>query len=254
MVFILNKLIKRNEITRQNSFTILLFVIFTGFFQPILYDFRILITGFLLVLALRRAIGLRDKTDVKKKFFDISFWLAVMVFTFEASFPFLIIPFFAILLYEPERFRNWLIPVIGFIGVAILAICLSYLWVDSFFGLYNFNFILDFNFDAYREQGLILPLGIVLAFNIWLFLHFFREVRKAKRRNKASLYLIFWFWVAGIFTVFFTPEKNGSELIFLILPVSIAGSLYYQQKKELIFKEILLIAMLVFSLALPFLI
>lgn len=254
LVSTLNNLIQHHEITEHNSFTILLFVIFTGLFPTILDNLDMIVSGLLMVLAFKRAIGLRRKEHFRRKILDISFFLAVMVFSFESSFCFLAIPFFAVIIYSPQNIKHWLIPVIAMLSAGILAVGLSYFLTDSPWGLYNFNFALDYNFDTYRRDGLILPLGIILAFNIWLFFHFFKVTKMAKRRNKASLYLIFWFWVAAVFSVLFTPQKDGSELIFFILPVSIAGSLYLQQKKEILFKEILLIGMLTFSIVLPFLI
>jgi hypothetical protein len=48
-----------------------------------------------------------------------------------------------------------------------------------------------------------------------------------------------------------SPVKNGSEFIFFFVPLSIITSNYFESKRERIFKEILLIGLVLMPFLIP---
>jgi putative effector of murein hydrolase LrgA (UPF0299 family) len=49
----------------------------------------------------------------------------------------------------------------------------------------------------------------------------------------------------------FSPVKNGSELLFFFVPLSIIISNYFESKEERVFKEILLIGLVLMPILIP---
>lgn len=69
---------------------------------------------------------------------------------------------------------------------------------------------------------------------------------------KGSGYLVVITWIVAVFAVLLSPQKTGSELLFFIIPVCVMGANYFQQQKEKIFKEVLLDALILLAVLLPF--
>ena len=77
-------------------------------------------------------------------------------------------------------------------------------------------------------------------------------MQNATRRLKATLYLVLAAWLVSILVIILSPHKNGSELLFFILPVCIMGANYFEQKGEYIFKEVLLVSLVLLTVLVPF--
>lgn len=254
LMVLINFIVKRNQVTEKNSFTIVLFALFTVSFSAILENGKVLVSALFILLALRRIISLKSEIAVKNKIFDASFWIALSALFFEWSLLFFVIVYLAILLHAASDYRNWIIPIMAILCVFILYTCFHLLVYDSFFKVLTFFRAPDFNFFNYGEPYILLPLSFMLAFALWIIVDFLLVIKNAARNLKPSLVLVLAIWVISIFVVIFSHTKDGSELLFFIIPTSIIGANYFQRKKEKTFKEVLLIVLAITTLLWPFLV
>ena len=72
---ILNFIALKNGLTKNNNYALFLFFIFLLFFSSTLQNKNIVISNFLLLLALRRLISLKSLISTKVKIYAASFWL-----------------------------------------------------------------------------------------------------------------------------------------------------------------------------------
>lgn len=252
LMVLINFIVKRNEVTKKNTFTIFLFAVFTVIFLPILQAEEIIIASVFILLALRRIVSLRSGLYVKRKIFDASFWIGIAFLFYPESIWFLILPFIGILFYALQDFKNWLIPFFALMSVFILKTSFNLLVFDQFFNPISYFSYPSLDFTSYHQFSILIPLSVLLAFTLWSLFTYFKTIQKATRKTKYTLYIITITWLLSIFVVIFSNEKNGAELLFFILPVCVIGANYFEQKGEKWLKEILLISLLVLTLIVPF--
>ncbi|MBW2961513.1 DUF6427 family protein [Mesonia aestuariivivens] len=248
LMVLINFIVKRNDVTKKNTFTIFLFAVFTVIFSPILKTEEIIIASLFILLALRRVVSLRSGLQFKRKLFDASFWIGIAFLFYPESLLFILLPFLGILFYANQDFKNWLIPFFALFSVFILKTCLNLLVFNQYFyPLSYFNYP-TLDFSVYRKLPILIPLSFLLTFTIWSLFSYFKTIQKVNRKTKYSLYLIMITWLISIFLVLLTPHKNGAELLFFILPVCVIGANYFEQKGEKYFKEFLLVFLLLLTI------
>lgn len=253
LMVLINFIVKRNEVTKRNTFTIVLFALFTISFPEILESGKILLSGLFVLLAFRRIISLKSKLSIKSKIFDASFWICLASLFFAWNILFLVIIYLAILFHAADDYRNWLIPLLSFFCVFVLHTCFSLIVYDHFFDVFHFLPAPNFDFSNYGQLDILLPLTLILAFAIWIFIDYLLVIQKASSSIKSSLVLVLAIWLCAITIVAFSPTRNGSEFLFFIMPTSIVGASYFQRGKDKIFNEILLALIIVCAVLFPFL-
>ncbi|MBT8221578.1 MAG: hypothetical protein KJN96_00275 [Eudoraea sp.] len=119
-IFAVNFIVKRNQITANNSYAILFFTLLIFLFPEVLRDNNGIICGFFLLLAFRRIISIRSLRNVKMKLFDASLWIAVASIFYDWALLFFILVYITLSMYEPKNIRNWFVPIIATATVALI--------------------------------------------------------------------------------------------------------------------------------------
>jgi len=252
LTFILNFIVKRNGISKKNSFAILLFALFTMLLLPVLKASEIFVSAFFILLALRKIISLNSGLEIKKKIFDASMWIAVASLFYPLSLFFLILPFVGIFYYATQDFKNFLIPIVALICTYLLVTTGYLLALDQTFPLTQFLIIPDFTIGIYQEAYLLIPLIIIALFTLISLFFFLKEMQSTIRKRKAMLFLIFLFFIIGLLILVLSPHKTGDELLFPILGVSVMGVIFLEQKGLKLIKEIALATLILAVLIIPF--
>ena len=117
---ILNFIALKNGLTKNNNYALFLFFVFLLFFSSGLQNKNIVISNFLLLLALRRLISLKSLLSIKEKIFDASFWIFLAALFHFWSILYIFLVFIAIILHVSKDYRNWIIPFIALFAVTIL--------------------------------------------------------------------------------------------------------------------------------------
>lgn len=252
LMVVLNFIVKRNTISKKNTYTILLFGFLTTLCLPVLQANELFIAAFFVLLALRRVISLRSGLEIKKKIFDASLWVVVASLFYPLSILFLILPFVGIFYYALQDFKNLFIPLVAVFCVYFLVTTGYFLVLDTPFYLSQYFVFPSLNLEVYQEADVLIPLMIIGLFTILSLFFFLKELQLTIRKRKPMLFLIFLFFIIGLLIVLLSPQKTGSELIFPFIGVSVIGTIFLEHKGGKILKEITLGILALAVLIIPF--
>jgi len=252
LMFILNFIVKRNVISKKNSFAILLFGLLTILLLPVLKANEIFVSAFFVLLALRKIISLKSGLEIKKKIFDASMWIAIASLFYPLSLLFLILPFVGIFYYATQDLKNILIPFVALICTYLLVNTGYLLVLDITFPLSHFLVIPHLNIAAYQQPHIVIPLIISTLFTLISLFFFLKEIQNTISKRRAMLFLILLFFIIGLLIVVLAPHKNGAELLFPVLGISIMGVIFLEQKDLKLIKEIVLATLILSVLIIPF--
>lgn len=250
-LLVLNFIAKKNELTKRSAYKTLLFAIFCISFFSLLQNESVIISNLCVLFGLRRIISLKSNIQVQKKIFDATFWISIATLYHFWSAIFFILVFFAILNFA-SSFRNWLIPFVAFMAVALLTFSFHLLVYDHLYTLSDWFQASNFDFSKYGELKMLIPLSIILAVLLWSLLQYFSAIQKASITRRPVLSMILISLILGAAVAIFSPTKNGSELIFFFVPLSIVASNYFDNKKDKIFKEVMLVTLLLMPVLVAF--
>mgnify|MGYP001369611580 CR=1 FL=1 len=186
----------------------------------------------------------------QKKIFDATFWICIASLFYFWSILFLVVVYAGILYYLP-KLKNWLIPPIAVLAVAALTQSFHIITYDQFYTFsewFQWNY---FDYSNYQNPKILIPLSIILALTFWTLVKFFAVVNKASVSMKPSLNLVLLSLLTAVAVAVFAPTKDGSELIFFFVPLSIIASIYFDQKSDKLFREVLLAFLILMPLSIP---
>ncbi len=231
---------RKNDLTKNNTYKIFLFAIFT-FLLPITFlETEILIANFFILLALRRILSLKSHKETQKKIFDASLWISVASCFYFWSILFIGLLFVAILFIAGSDFRNYLIPFVGMATVIILTNSYTLLVQDAFYTPLDWVGTFGFDFTPYNTINLWIPISILLTILVWVIAHHFIDLAKKSKKYKNTANLILVALGTAVLIALVTPSKNGAELLFMAMPFSVLTANYIEMPKEKVFKEIVL--------------
>lgn len=250
-LMVLNFIAKKNELTKRSAYKTLLFAVFAISFFHLLENESVIIANLCILFALRRIISLRSHKFIQKKIFDATFWISIATLYHFWSGLFFAVVFFAILNFA-SNFRNWLIPIVAFSAVASLTLTFHLLVYDQFYTFSDWFQASNFDFSRYGELKVLIPLSITLGLLIWTLFQYFAAIQKASISRRPILSMILFSLAVAVAVALFSPTKNGSELIFFFVPLSIIASNYFENKKDRILKEIILATLILMPFIVAF--
>jgi len=86
----------------------------------------------------------------------------------------------------------------------------------------------------------VISTTIILTYGIWSLLYFLRFLKTKSKKSRPSFLILIFAIIVGLLIIIVSPNKNGSEFIFLFAPLSIIITNYFETIKEKWFKEALL--------------
>lgn len=240
-VFTFDFLSGKNDLTKNNSYKILFFSLFMIIMPQTFLNSKILVANLFILFALRRIISIRTKKQINKKLFDAAFWISLAtLLSFWASL-FYILIFIAIILYTITDVKNWIIPFVGVLTVAV--ICISVLIVtntDIIEYFLNMNTYISFDFSPLNSRQIIVSSTIIFSYFIWAVFFYINNIKTKSKNVKPSYFLILIATLIGFTIVLISPNKTGAEFLFLFAPLSIILATYMEILKEKWFKEVLI--------------
>ena len=244
-VFILDFIISKNNLTRKNSYAILLFGLFITLFPQSISQHYMLLSNIFILFALRRLISLHSKVDIKKKIFDAAFWIALATLCYFWSILFLIVLIIALLYHSQNDIKNWIIPGIGLMTVAILMFSFNIVYHDKYFIENTFNTNLSFDFSIFNNLQSIISITLFFSLLIWTLIYFIKSIKQKTKRFKPSYIFIAISAIIALTIVIISPIKSGGEFIFLFAPLAIIMANYLENLKEKWFREVLILVLFV---------
>lgn len=239
-LIVLNFLVSKNNLTKKNSYKLLLFSLFL-IVIPITFQINtILISNLFILLALRRIISLRSNIKIKKKLFDAAFWIGIAsLFYFWAILFFLLI-IVALIFYSLGQIKNWIIPFIGLFTVIIIIVSFSMLIDNHFSEASNYFNTISFDFSTYNILYLIIGITILTSLGLWSLFFYIKNLKRIIKRDRSSHILIVVVLLISAVIVLIAQNKNGSEFIFMFAPLTVIMANYLESIKEQWFAELFL--------------
>ena len=159
---------------------------------------------------------------------------------------------YAGILYYLPKPKNWLIPPIAALAVALLTLGFHIIAYDQFYTFSQWFEWSNFDYSNYQNLEILIPVSIILTLALWTLVQFFAVVSKASVSMKPSLNLVLLSLLTAVAVAIFAPTKDGSELIFFFVPLSIITSIDFDQREDKVFREVLLVLLILMPLCIPF--
>lgn len=244
-VFLLNFIVKRNQITGNNSFAILYFVLLFVLFPEVMLDANAILCSFFLLLACRRLISFRSLKNIKLKIFDATIWTALASLFYDWALLYLLLVFIAVYFYEPKNLKNWLVPLTGIFTVYFIAS--SFLVVvglpDYLEQHYRFSLHLDRDLVSFLSYSTKLILySIVIIFTGFLA---FLKMGKLGLGRIITVRLIAISMTIGIIVTFLKTDEGVYPVLLTFFPAATLVTKYVEVIKRTNVREVVLIISLI---------
>ncbi|WP_179318737.1 DUF6427 family protein [Winogradskyella helgolandensis] len=246
LVFLIDFIVSKNNLTQRNSYAIMTFGLLFGMFPEAMMHTNILLANLFIFFALRRLISLHSILHVKKKLFDAAFWIVLAALFYFWAILFFALVIVALIYHSQNDFKNVIIPFMGAATVIILLLVYNILVDDVYLKPTNFKRYASLDFTAYDSKENILKLTVLFTSYVWTLVYFFKNIPDKNKKLKPSYFLIAWASIIAILVAIIAPTKNGSEFLFLFAPFSIIMANYIEVISERWFKEVF-VALLVIA-------
>jgi len=249
-VLVLNFIVDKNNLSLKNNYEILLFSLFLLLIpQTTTNAFIVLSNGFIL-LALRKILSMHSKKRIKKKLFDAAVLIGIASLFHFWSILFFVLLFATILYYAEVDIKNWVVPFLGVFTVYIITTASLLVINEDFFNIDAIVPRVSFDLTHYNTLSYIVSITMLLSFGFWASLFYLKVIRKKKRNYRPGYKIVFAASIIAAVIVIISPEKNGSEFLFLFGPLTIVITNYIDTIEEKWFKELFLFFILIIPIVL----
>lgn len=253
LMFLVDFVVSKNKLTRNNSYAIMTFGLLISMFPEAMKPLDLLLASLFVCFALRRLISLHSRVDIKKKLFDAAFWIAMATLFYFWVFLFFALVIVALIYYSQNDVKNIIIPFVGVATVLILLIVYNVIMHDVFFRPSNFERYASLDYTPYNSKESIVKLTVLCTVFIWILLAFFRILPDKNKKIKPAYFFIAWASIIAMLLAVIAPLKNGSEFLFLFVPFSIMMANYIEVISERWFKEVFVALLIVTPILVLFL-
>jgi len=237
-LFITNFITKRNGLSKDNSFSALFFVSFLLFIPSAFENFKVILSSFFILLAMRRLISMKSLLTPKEKIFDASLWIFIAALFHFWSILFIFIVFVSIIFHVSGDYRNWVLPFIAFFTVGILFIFFSLLidkeWLEVVWNQTG----TDFRFYYLEKSASNAALVLYALFSVVFLISMIFTMSKRPIIMLASFKKVIFIFLISVLIYIISPEKSNALLLFGLMPASILATGFIEINKDSVLKEI----------------
>ena len=246
-IFLTDFITLKNDLTKGNNFALFLFFIFTLFFSSFLQNNNIVISNFLLLLALRRLISLKSLVHAKEKIFDASFWIFLAALFHFWSIFYIVLVFIAIVLHVSKDYRNWIVPFIALLAVTILFFLANSILDNTLMGTLLDKTYISFEFYNFESVYHQIALAVFTSLSLFAFVaHIFDLPNKSLNMQSSHKTTVFSFILAvGIYIL--STNKNNGSIAFCFAPLAIIGANFLQNINNKAVKDVTMYSFLVLA-------
>ena len=253
LFFGVNFIVSKNKLTQDNSYALLFYLLVISFFSAYLYGYQVVFEHLIHLLFLRKVYSIQTLKEIFKKLFDAGFWLGVMCLMNPFLIVFSLLLFAVLIVHKRVRLQTVLISVIGFLIPIFLFFTYSF-WIGEI-SLFTDKFILytTYDFSMYKEIRFLAPLGGLSIFLLFAVFMKTENVFSVNNRFKKSWILLLIHLLLSISYLFFTFNRDGSELLMAAVPVAVILAHGFESIQRKLLKEIGLILFVLIALLGPLL-
>ena len=250
--FFYNFVVTKNNLTLDNFYAFFTFTILLIYFTAITHSAETLITLILYLIFIRKIYSLKSKKNTLQKLFDSGFWLSILFIIEPFTAIFSILIYSGIFLHQKSVSNTLIAPIVGFLTPLIIYFTYC-LWFDKLYVFTNLFYFDTFNSFIFRPEN---PYYWITAFILALsVMGMFLKSPKAFSVNnsfrKSWILLIINLLIALTFALL-VPNKNNTELLFLLFPSAIIIANGFESVGSNFLKNILFLLLLTSAIVLPF--
>ena len=239
-----NFILIKNKLTLNNSYGLLLFALFSGFFPAVFLNVTTIFLNLLLLIFLRRVFSLRSNKDIYKKIFDCGFWLGILFLLDSTTVIFGMLIFLSVRMFQKLTVRTLLIPVVGFVTPVFcyFSYCLWEGDTSEFSNL--FLWYSNYNFEVYTaNKFLFSTLFLGIGSLISIFIKTPKVFLISGDYRKYWILIIFNFFLAiTVFLIQNTHQTN--KILLLFFPASIIITNWLENIERVFVKNIFIIVLI----------
>lgn len=223
-LFILNFIVKKNGMSRDNSYAILFYFLFLLFFPYAFDNFNLMVSNFLVLLALRRLISLQSLKAPKEKIFDASLWIFLAAIFHFWSILFIALVFISILFHVSRDFRNWILPFIAFIVAIVLFFLFAFIFDETRIAFVMSNIPIDVGIDYFTDTRQNLALSIFAPVVVYYLIVTLMTLSSRPLILQSSYKKVISAFFIGLAVFIISPHKSNEVLMYTFAPLAIMAS------------------------------
>ena len=240
LMLIFGFIIKKNNLTQINSYALFIFVCLLLLTPNVFQNSKPILSTVFILLALRRILSFNSKKNIQKKILDASLWIGIATLFYFWSILFLLVLYAALIQLASKNFKLFLIPIIGMFVVFIIC-TIYFLYLDNnMYWFTDYENFTSFDFSSYKPLKNFFSLFVMLSMIVISLVFKFLNFTKTPLRKKSKYWIIIFTLITGIIIVILTAQKNGIELIFTIVPISILFSNFIEALQRKWVSEVML--------------
>jgi hypothetical protein len=246
--FMINFIVKKNGLSKDNGYAILFYLLFVLFFPTIFNDSNVIYANFFILLALRRLISLQSLKASKEKIFDAAFWIFIASLFQFWSILFLILVYISIIFHVSRDYRNWVLPFIALLAVTILFYMTSLILNFDAVAFIQERAVIDFRIDYFKNNYENAALSIYTAVALFFVTSMLMTLSNRPQIVHSSYKkIVACFFIAAIVYII-SPNKSNDLLLFSIAPLSIMATNHVEYMQQKLNNEIVYYTLIVCSL------
>jgi len=242
-VLLLDFIIRKNNVTKNNTFAILVFVLFILLIPQIYSAPKLILANIFVLLATRRILSLTTEKNTVKKIFDATMYITLASFFYGWAILFFVVLYPAIINKTKFNVTYLFIPIIGFLGITSIAVAYQFLVTDSYSWLYHWIPDRDFDISIYGDRGLFVTTPFLLGLLVWMGGARLTKLASLSKKERPSAITMLLITIISVGIILVKAQKNGSELFFLFAPLAAITSNYIESgtsKTRRMFSEVFL--------------
>lgn len=240
LLFLLNFIVKKNRLTRANTYSILFFSCFLIMIPPPFVESSFLLSNLFLVLALRRIWSLASENNMERKILDASIWISLATLFYFWSILLIVVLFIFIIQIGYKNLKLLWIPFVGVFTVFVLITTYNLVANDTLFWFMGIEIKTGFDNFAYKSVPLLITIFLFIIIMIWGLAQKAFSVSKGSLKEKLNFKILFIVTVTFVVMVLLNPVKNGTELLFIIAPLAIIATNLIENLRTFWMKELFL--------------
>jgi hypothetical protein len=238
--FIINFVVKKNNLTKDSTYTAFFYFVFLLFFPSIFDNLKLLVTNFFILLALRRLISLQTLKFPKEKIFDASLWIFVAsIFQFW-SILFILVVYASIIFHVSRDYRNWLIPFVSFFTFVVIFTLFSFIFDSSLIANYFQSAVLNFKFDYFKNSYENFALSLFSVVVLFFLGAMIFSIGNRPLNLQASFKKVLLSLVISLVIFFISTNKTNDFLLLTFFPLATLATSFIEYNNSNKQKEIVL--------------
>ena len=246
--FMINFIVKKNGLSKDNGYAILFYLLFILFFPTLFNDSNVIYANFFILLALRRLISLQSLKASKEKIFDAAFWIFIASLFQFWSILFLILVYISIVFHVSRDYRNWVLPFIALLAVTILFYMTSLILNFDAVAFIQERAVIDFRIDYFKNNYETAALSIYTAVALFFVTSMLMTLSNRPQIVHSSYKKIVACFFIAVFVFIISPNKSNDLLLFSIAPLSIMATSHVEYMQQKLNNEIVYYTLIVCSL------